>query len=99
MKSESTFSASSSEIVTPGDFLLKLSAVCCEYMTTDCIIFGSECMCSAYAPGSTPMRMSISRPCPFWPSLEPCAKLTPVQVRISSERTHSFGGCSPSGAW
>ena len=22
------------------------------------------------------------RPMPFWPSFEPCAKLTPVQVRI-----------------
>ena len=28
----------------------------------------------------------MMRPMPFWPSFEPCAKLTPVQVRISSPR-------------
>src|SRR5262249_6554875 len=32
------------------------------------------------------------RPMPFWPSFEPCAKLTPVQVRNSSARIHSGGG-------
>ena len=38
------------------------------------------------------------RPMPFWPSLEPCAKLTPVQVRISRLRIHSGGAFGPSGA-
>lgn len=38
------------------------------------------------------------RPMPFWPSLEPWAKETPVQVRISSPRIHSGGGVLPLGA-
>jgi hypothetical protein len=28
---------------------------------------------------------------PFWPSLKPCAKLTPVQVAISRPRIHDVG--------
>ena len=44
------------------------------------------------------MRMSMSSPCPFWPSLEPCAKETPVHVSMSKPRTHPGGGFSPSGA-
>src|SRR5262249_19545012 len=31
---------------------------------------------------------------PFWPSFEPCAKLTPPQVDSSTARIH-FGGLSP----
>ena len=31
-------------------------------------------------------------PIPFWPSLEPCAKLTPVQVSVRMLRIHSGGG-------
>src|SRR6516164_934659 len=38
------------------------------------------------------------RPMPFCPSLDPCAKLTPVHVRISSARIQNGGGASPSGA-
>ena len=38
------------------------------------------------------------RPMPFWPSLEPWAKLTPVQVKISRARIHSGGGWLPFGA-
>ena len=38
------------------------------------------------------------RPMPFWPSFEPCAKLTPVQVAIRMLRIHSGGGLLPSGA-
>src|SRR5450432_2302580 len=37
-------------------------------------------------------------PMPFCPSLEPCAKLTPVHVSISSDRIHSGGALSFSGA-
>ncbi|MNO04702.1 hypothetical protein D3C81_2258220 [compost metagenome] len=39
------------------------------------------------------------RPMPFWPSLEPWAKDTPVHVRISTPRIHHGGGVRPSGAW
>src|SRR5215831_2823273 len=35
--------------------------------------------------------MSMIRPIPFWPSLDPCAKLTPVQVRTSKPRIHQGG--------
>ncbi|MCY1380978.1 hypothetical protein D9M69_688450 [compost metagenome] len=38
------------------------------------------------------------RPMPFCPSLEPWAKETPVQVRISMPRIHHGGGVSPLGA-
>ena len=38
------------------------------------------------------------RPMPFWPSFEPCAKLTPVQVRMSNPRIQNGGGAVPSGA-
>jgi hypothetical protein len=37
-------------------------------------------------------------PMPFWPSFEPCAKLTPVQVRIRMPRIHQGGGWLPLGA-
>ena len=36
---------------------------------------------------------------PFCPSFEPCAKLTPVQVRIKRPRIHHGGGALPSGAF
>ena len=42
--------------------------------------------------------MSIIKPIPFCPSLEPCAKLTPVQVAINKLRTKKEGGLLPSGA-
>ena len=48
--------------------------------------------------GTMPTRMSTINPMPFCPSLEPCAKLTPVQVSTSNPRIHSGGGASPSGA-
>src|SRR5215475_7424972 len=38
------------------------------------------------------------RPIPFCPSLEPCPKLTPVQVRISRHRIQVGGAFSLSGA-
>ena len=38
------------------------------------------------------------RPMPFWPSFEPCANDTLVQVRISKPRIHSGGGLSVLGA-
>ncbi len=53
---------------------------------------------SAKAVGTTPIRMSMMRPMPFWPSFEPCAKLTPVQVKISSALIHSGGGALDFGA-
>ena len=37
-------------------------------------------------------------PTPFWPSLEPWATLTPVQVTMSTARIHQGGGSSPLGA-
>jgi hypothetical protein len=37
-------------------------------------------------------------PMPFWPSFEPWAKLTPVQVNTSSARIQPGGGALPSGA-
>ncbi|MNP69216.1 hypothetical protein D3C76_1652860 [compost metagenome] len=52
----------------------------------------------AKASGAVAMRISMIRPMPFCPSLEPWAKETPVQVRISSPRIHQGGGVRPSGA-
>ena len=40
----------------------------------------------------------MMRPIPFCPSLDPCAKLTPVQVRSSKQRIQNGGGASPTGA-
>jgi hypothetical protein len=42
--------------------------------------------------------MSINRPIPFCPSLEPWAKLTPVQVQTRMMRIHQGGALSFSGA-
>ena len=36
-------------------------------------------------------------PIPFWPSLEPWAKLTPVQVPMRIARIHHGGGSSELG--
>src|SRR5215470_17971374 len=44
-----------------------------------------------------PIRISMIRPMPFCPSFEPCAKLTAVQVRISTARIQNGGGALPSG--
>src|ERR1700722_939015 len=44
------------------------------------------------------MRMSMMRPMPFWPSLEPWKKLTPVQVTMSRTRIQKGGGSLPLGA-
>src|SRR5580700_8784550 len=43
--------------------------------------------------------MSMIKPMPFWPSLEPWKKLTPVQVIMSSTRIQKGGGSFPFGAW
>src|SRR5271165_5796415 len=48
--------------------------------------------------GTMPTRISMIRPMPFCPSLEPCAKLTPVQVSTSKDRIHSGGALPGSGA-
>ena len=48
--------------------------------------------------GTVPIRMSMIKPMPFWPSFEPWKKLTPVQVRISKPRIQNGGGSVPSGA-
>jgi hypothetical protein len=37
-------------------------------------------------------------PIPFCPSFEPCAKLTPVQVKIRRPRIHHAGALAVSGA-
>ena len=42
--------------------------------------------------GTVPIRISMMRPIPFCPSLDPWAKLTPVQVKISSARIQGGGG-------
>src|SRR5208282_2906949 len=48
--------------------------------------------------GTVPTRISIISPMPFWPSFDPCAKLTPVQVSTSSARIQNGGGSVPTGA-
>ncbi len=53
---------------------------------------------TANVMGTMPMRISMMRPIPFWPSLEPCAKLTPVQVSISRPRIQVGGALPGSGA-
>ena len=37
-------------------------------------------------------------PMPFCPSFEPCAKLTPVQVKTSIDRIQKGGGSLPTGS-
>ena len=53
---------------------------------------------SAYAIGTVPIRISMIRPMPFWPSFEPWAKETPVQVSTSRPRIHHGGGVLPCGS-
>src|SRR5262249_58215793 len=48
--------------------------------------------------GTVPIKISMISPMPFWPSLEPCANDTPVQVRIRIARIHNGGGAALSGA-
>ena len=48
--------------------------------------------------GTMPISTSITRPTPFCPSFDPCAKLTPVHVPISTARIHRGGGWVPTGA-
>ena len=45
-----------------------------------------------------PIRINMMRPMPFWPSFEPCAKLTPVQVSTSKPRIQNGGGWLPCGS-
>src|SRR5580698_7686144 len=40
----------------------------------------------------------MMRPMPFWPSFDPCANETPVQVRISRLRIQNGGGSLPFGS-
>ena len=54
---------------------------------------------SAEEIGTVPTRMSMIRPMPFWPSLEPCAKDTPPQVRIRMPRIHHGGATPGFGSW
>ena len=51
---------------------------------------------SAKSAGSRPMRMSMMRPTPFWPSFCPWAKLTPLQVEMRMARIHPGGDLSAS---
>src|SRR5580704_8526180 len=53
----------------------------------------------AYAIGTVPMRISMMRPMPFWPSFEPWAKDTPPQVRMRRPRIHPGGAALPLGSW
>jgi hypothetical protein len=53
---------------------------------------GVACGSRAKLAGTRPMRTSIIRPTPFWPSLLPWAKLTPEQVAMRSARTPGVGG-------
>ena len=55
-------------------------------------------MLSAYVAGTIPMSTSMMSPIPFCPSLDPCAKLTPVQVPIRIARIHMGGGSVSLGA-
>ena len=86
------------------------SAVGCAALPTSalCTVVACCSMCcstsgrafwfSAKAIGAAPIMISMIRPMPFWPSLEPWANETPVQVAISSRRTGHGGGTSPLGA-
>ncbi len=58
----------------------------------------SALILSAKAPGTTPIMISMMSPIPFCPSFDPCAKLTPVQVRTSVPRIHHGGALPFSGA-
>ena len=53
---------------------------------------------SANTAGKSPMMVSMMSPMLFCPSFVPCAKLTPVQVRIRMPRIHHTGGLSPAGS-
>src|SRR5579872_3206898 len=76
-----------------------MTACSCEDAWAVCPSASAERLKSkANAAGTMPTRMSTMSPMPFWPSLEPCAKLTPVQVSISRPRIHMGGALPGSGA-
>ena len=52
---------------------------------------GSVLLSGCQMVWATPTRISMMRPMPFWPSLEPWAKLTAVQVVIRMPRIHHGG--------
>src|SRR5580704_2435732 len=45
------------------------------------------------------MMVSMISPMLFWPSLVPCAKLTPLQVSMRTPRIHQIGGLSVTGSY
>src|SRR5262245_21421841 len=71
---------------------------CFDTARKSCICAGEIAWLSAYAVGTVPIKINMIRPMPFWPSFDPCAKLTPVQVRISNARIQNGGGVAPRGS-
>ena len=61
-----------------------------------CTSAGFMSVFNAKEEGRATLRTSINKPIPFWPSLEPWAKLTPVHVTIRRPRTQWGGAFSGS---
>src|SRR5579871_3460093 len=79
-------------------YRFKTCTVCWDTARKSWVCAAGTARFKAYAVGTVPIRISMIRPMPFCPSLDPWAKLTPVQVRIRIERIHKGGGCIPCGA-
>src|SRR5580692_6495603 len=78
--------------------LLITASAACEDVTNVCTSLALTAWFSAYAVGTVPIKISMISPMPFCPSLLPCAKLTPEQVKISKARIGHGGGALPFGA-
>ena len=77
--------------VGPTNLASDCSVTCAT--ATNCVTWSTGiARFNAYAIGTVPTRISMIKPMPFWPSLEPCANDTPVQVSTSNPRIHHGGG-------
>src|SRR5208283_3279613 len=72
-------------------------SACCEAAVNAAISLVVTVWFSAYAVGTVPIRINMISPMPFCPSFDPCAKLTPEQVKISRARIGQGGGVLPLG--
>jgi hypothetical protein len=97
-KREMSSSADSSSIGPTEGARAKIGWAAREAVMIAPILSGASGRCSAWVAGARPIKISMIRPMPFWPSFEPCAKLTPVQVSSRTERIRQGGGALPLGA-
>ncbi|MOA42405.1 hypothetical protein D3C78_1644510 [compost metagenome] len=63
------------------------------------IWIGSASRLTTKWAGASAISTSITRPIPFWPSLEPWVKLMPIDDTISMKRAQNGGCLRPSICW